>query len=68
MLEEHNNKLYAKLMHLRGEHRELDQKIAVVSGSKNRNDLELMRLKRQKLAIKDQISRLEEYVYPDITA
>ena len=50
---------------LEDEHRSLDFKI---SNEKNLNMLEVQRLKKQKLGLKDQIARLYSVILPDITA
>jgi hypothetical protein len=50
---------------LEDEHRSLDFKI---SNEKNLNMLEVQRLKKQKLGLKDQIARLYSIILPDITA
>lgn len=60
--------LKAQLDTLRREHRHLDQKIAALDESASGDTLTLKRLKKQKLAYKDQISRLEDRLYPDIIA
>lgn len=49
----------AKLNALRLEHRDLDEVIARLAKENGVDDLQLKRLKRRKLYIKDQISHLE---------
>lgn len=53
---------------LRREHRDLDEAIHALEASGRGDQLTLRRLKKQKLALKDQISRLEDEVTPDIIA
>lgn len=60
--------LRIKLEVLRREHRDLDEAIHVLEVSGRGDQLTLRRLKKQKLALKDQISRLEDRLIPDIIA
>lgn len=57
-----------ELEHLREEHRDLDAAIEALQGSLVGDQLRLQRLKRQKLALKDKIARLEDRIFPDIIA
>jgi hypothetical protein len=57
-----------KLAELRSEHRDLDDIIARVQESQPFDQLQLQRLKKRKLALKDQIARLESRLLPDIIA
>lgn len=52
---------------LRAEHRALDREVAALT-EQGGDQLKLMRLKRQKLALKDRIARLEDQLHPDIIA
>lgn len=58
----------ARLEMLRDEHRGLDDAIAALSLQPGAPTLTLQRLKRQKLALKDRIARLEDELTPDIIA
>jgi hypothetical protein len=58
--------LRAKLATLVQEHRDLDSAIAALAGS--RDQLQLTRLKKRKLQLKDEISRIEDSLLPDIIA
>lgn len=53
---------------LRREHRELDDAIKSMGDSGVVCSMTLGRLKRQKLALKDRIARLEDQITPDIIA
>lgn len=53
---------------MRREHRELDQAILALVAVAAPDQLTLQRLKKQKLALKDQIVRLEDQLIPDIIA
>ncbi len=56
------------LQELRAQHRALDEEVAMLTAESMPDQLKLMRLKRQKLALKDRISRLEDEIHPDIIA
>jgi len=53
---------------LRQEHRDLDDAIHALQDSARADALTLRRLKKQKLALKDQIVKLEDQMIPDIIA
>lgn len=57
-----------RLVELRVEHRDLDDVIARLVKDPLVDELELKRLKKRKLMIKDQINRLESKVIPDLNA
>ena len=58
----------SKLEALRGEHRDLDEIIARLAEKAPFNLLQLQRLKKRKLGLKDQIIKLESQLIPDIIA
>ncbi|SHF21863.1 hypothetical protein SAMN05444339_104139 [Loktanella atrilutea] len=60
--------LTVELAVLRGEHRDLDLAISVLQERHPGDVLTLKRLKKKKLALKDQIARLEDRLNPDIIA
>ena len=53
---------------LKAEHRVLDDRIRLLSSEPTGDQLELARLKRQKLMLKDEIQRLMDSSVPDIIA
>ena len=53
---------------LKAEHRRLDDQIRVLSSEPTGDQLEIARLKRQKLMLKDEIQRLMDSSVPDIIA
>jgi len=53
---------------LRTEHRDLDAAIDALSGAGSTDQLQIARLKKRKLRLKDQISMIEDYLIPDIIA
>jgi hypothetical protein len=57
----------AKLEALRSEHRDLDEVIDRLL-EKPLDQLQLQRLKKRKLGLKDQITKLESQLIPDIIA
>ena len=57
-----------KLEELRVEHRDLDDMIARVNEEAPFDQLRMQRLKKRKLALRDQINRLESELLPDIIA
>ena len=60
--------LRIRLQVLRRDHRDLDQAIMAMAAVAAPDQLTLQRLKKQKLALKDQIVRLEDQLIPDIVA
>lgn len=57
-----------RLAELKTEHRQLDDLIACAPGMMPFDQLRLQRLKKRKLALKDEISGLENLLIPDIIA
>jgi len=68
MTDEEEQNLRARLAQLRQEHGDLDAAIAAMTESANCDQLQLTRLKKRKLQLKDQIARIEDSLLPDITA
>lgn len=60
--------LRVKLGVLQREHRDLDEAIHAMAERGTSDQLRLVRLKKQKLALKDQIARIEYQLTPDIIA
>jgi len=58
----------AKLEALKSEHRDLDEVIDRLIEKPPFDQLQLQRLKKRKLGLKDQILRLESKLIPDIIA
>jgi len=57
-----------RLTVLRIEHRDLDDSITALLGSPHLDQLQLARLKRRKLKLKDEIALLQDQLIPDIIA
>jgi hypothetical protein len=53
---------------LRVEHRDLDDVIARLMGDPAHDELQMRRLKRRKLLLKDQMALLERQIDPDVPA
>ena len=60
--------LKVKLAKLKSEHRDLDDAIHALEERGKGDPLTIRRLKKQKLALKDQITVLEDKITPDIIA
>jgi len=60
--------LKVKINELHTEHRDLDDVISRLSQSSAQDQIQLQRLKKRKLLIKDQIAMLERQLEPDIRA
>jgi hypothetical protein len=56
------------LARLRDEHRDLDAQIAGLEALSAADQLQIKRLKKRKLVIKDQITAIEDQLFPDIIA
>lgn len=60
--------LKRRLEELMSEHRDLDDVIARISEEVPFDQLQVQRLKKRKLQLKDQIARIESLLLPDIIA
>jgi hypothetical protein len=60
--------IHQRLAALRTEHRDLDQVITRLGEAADSDQLQIQRLKKRKLALKDMIARLESMLVPDIIA
>ena len=57
-----------RLAVLKVEHRDLDAAISALSAADSQDQLQIARLKKRKLRLKDQIAIFEDYLTPDIIA
>ena len=57
-----------QLAGLKIEHRDLDAAIEALTGAGIQDQLQIARLKKRKLRLKDQIAMIEDYLTPDIIA
>ncbi len=60
--------LRARLLELSEEHRDLDAAIDALIDARIQDQLKIARLKKRKLALKDQIHQIEIQLTPDIIA
>ncbi len=58
----------ARLAHLRMEHRDLDSAIEALRSTSAPDQLQLARLKKRKLRLRDEIAMIEDMMIPDIIA
>ena len=65
---EENEELANKLEQLRTEHRDMDDVIARINLEVPFDQIQLQRLKKRKLVLKDQIIAMENSILPDIIA
>jgi hypothetical protein len=63
-----NADILLKIQQLRVQHRDLDDAIDALLNAGTTNMLQIKRLKKQKLLLKDKIATLEDEMLPDIIA
>lgn len=68
MIDDDMEEIRRRLADLVSEHRDLDDVIARIAADSHVDLLQLQRLKKRKLSLKDQIARLENQLIPDIIA
>ncbi|WP_334175697.1 DUF465 domain-containing protein [Pseudoxanthobacter sp.] len=68
MTEEEETAARLELARLRQEHRDLDAAIAALAASAHADFIQVQRLKKRKLLLKDRITFLEDQMLPDIIA
>lgn len=66
--EEEEDALRAQLSRLHQEHRDLDAAIAALAASPGSDLLQVQRLKKRKLVLRDAIRQIEDQLTPDIIA
>ena len=65
---DNQDQIVAQLHQLESEHRDLDDVIERLGDDKPFDQLKLQRLKKRKLALKDDIAKLRSQILPDIIA
>lgn len=68
LTEEERAQIEARILVLETEHQDLDDVIARIAHDPVQDQLQLRRLKKKKLLLKDLISRLRDRLIPDIIA
>ena len=68
MTKEEETELRAQLARLRQEHRDLDAAIEAMQASPASDILQVQRLKKRKLVLRDRITHIEDQLTPDIIA
>lgn len=68
MVRHSEGELREELVRLRNEHRMLDEEIVALEAMGGHDQLNIRRLKKKKLALKDQITAVEDQLLPDIIA
>ena len=68
MTEQEESELRAQLARLRQEHRDLDAAIEALQTAPGADILQIQRLKKRKLVLRDRISFIEDQLTPDIIA
>ena len=66
--DDNQQQIIAQLHQLESEHRDLDDVIGRLGDDKPFDQLKLQRLKKRKLALKDEITKLRSRILPDIIA
>jgi len=68
MNQEETERLRQRLSELKTEHRDLDDVIARIAETAPFDQIQIKRLKKRKLLLKDQIAQIESELLPDIIA
>ncbi|HEU5272385.1 MAG TPA: DUF465 domain-containing protein [Xanthobacteraceae bacterium] len=68
MTEQEETELRAQLARLRQEHRDLDAAIEALQASPAADIIQVQRLKKRKLVLRDRITHIEDQLTPDIIA
>ena len=68
MQRSNERELREQLAKLQMEHRDLDNEILGLEGTGHADQLQIKRLKKRKLQLKDQIKSVEDQLTPDIIA
>ncbi|GAA0571428.1 YdcH family protein [Caenispirillum bisanense] len=68
MIDDETERLRLRLTELKQEHRDLDDVIARLLERAPFDQLQMQRLKKKKLSLKDEISYVESKLHPDIIA
>ena len=65
---DHDTALRVRIARLRQEHQDLDAAVHALEQGQNPDQIQIMRLKKKKLTLRDEITQLEDQLTPDIIA
>ena len=68
MTDEEERALREQLARVNQEHRDLDAAIAALAASPGADVIQVQRLKKRKLVLRDRIRQIEDQLFPDIIA
>ncbi len=68
MQENYSEDLQSRIQKLKTEHRDLDDVLKRLSDDRSTDELQIRRLKKRKLQLKDSIAMLESQALPDLSA
>ena len=68
MINQDNSELRAELARLQQEHRDLDSAIEALQTAPGKDVIQVQRLKKRKLVLRDRIAFIEDELTPDIIA
>jgi hypothetical protein len=68
LTDQEEREIRQELAELRQEHRDLDAAILALTESLNPDTIQIQRMKKRKLGLKDRISSLDDRLLPDIIA
>ena len=68
MHENHSEEIQSRIEKLKTEHRDLDDVLKRLAVDPSSDELQIRRLKKRKLQLKDSIVMLENQALPDLTA
>ena len=68
MILDEDKGLRDRLFSLKQQHRSLDEAIVDMTSGVSFDQIKMQRLKKEKLQLKDAITRIEDELYPDIIA
>ena len=68
VVSEEDKSIQRRILELQTEHRDLDEIVDKLSSAKDVDQLLVRRMKKRKLQLKDQITRLKSKLIPDLDA
>jgi hypothetical protein len=68
MTRDEERELAIELERLKQEHRDLDSAIDALLGTNGHDRIQVQRLKKRKLQLRDRVAAIEDQIFPDIIA